>query len=117
MDTRERATPLTHPAAALNGERHALPLEALLGLVEEDIVKYVEMRGRAVTLRDVIQALPWSSKMIVLAVGALIRQHLVLAQQRALEIVLEPPWGRENLPVTGPLTNGGAAAWSPGLNR
>lgn len=60
-----------------------------LGLVEGDILTYLERHG-ATTLRHLIRSLTWRTPLIIMATGALIRGGLVRATQRELEVILEP---------------------------
>ena len=59
-----------------------------LGLVEGEVLTYVEEHGAA-TLHGLTRVLDWSAALITMAVGALIRQGLVRGSQRELEVVLE----------------------------
>ena len=63
-------------------------LMTLLGLVEGDILDYLEIHGPA-SLRRLIQRLEWPANIITMAVGSLIRHGLVHGEQRELEIMLE----------------------------
>ena len=60
----------------------------LLGLVEGDILEYLETQG-STTLYRLVQALEWPSRLVMMGVGALIREGLVIGRQRELEVVLE----------------------------
>ena len=60
-----------------------------LGLVEEEVLVYVEDYG-ATTLRGLIRGLGWPSRMVMMAVGALIRERLIRARQHELDVIFEP---------------------------
>jgi hypothetical protein len=81
------------------------PVITTLGLVEGDVLTYLERHGTT-TLRHLIRQLDWPARMVMMAVGGLIREHLVQATQRELEVLvaLAPEaraiadtsdWGRE----------------------
>ena len=63
-----------------------------LGLIEGDVLAYVEEHG-ATTVRRLIRELEWSAPMVMMAVGALVREGLVRATQHDLEVIVEllPP--------------------------
>lgn len=65
------------------------PLITTLGLVEGDVPAFLEDHG-ATTLRGLIRELEWPSRMVMMAVGALVRERLVRAAQRELKVILEP---------------------------
>lgn len=58
-----------------------------LGLVEGDILSYMERYG-ACTLRELTRSLDWPSRLVMMAVGALVRDHILRAMEHDLEIVL-----------------------------
>lgn len=60
-----------------------------LGLVEGEVLAFLEDH-RATTLRGLIRELEWPSRVVMMAVGALVRERLVRAAQRELEVILEP---------------------------
>ena len=60
-----------------------------LGLIEGEALTYVEEHG-ATTLRRLIQALEWPARLVMMAVGALIRNGLVRAIPHELEVIIEP---------------------------
>ena len=74
------------------GESEDTPLITTLGLVEGEVLTFLGDHG-ATTLRALIRELEWPARMIMMAVGALIREHLVRATQRELEVILEPLTG------------------------
>lgn len=78
-----------HEWKKLPGEIEDTPLITTLGLIEGEVLTFLEDHG-AMTLRGLIQELDWPSRMVMMAVGALIREHLVRATQRELEVILEP---------------------------
>ncbi len=65
------------------------PLITTLGLIEGEVLTFLEEHG-ATTLRALIRELEWPARMVMMAVGALVREHLVRATQRELEVILEP---------------------------
>ena len=58
-----------------------------LGLVEGDILTFLEEHG-ATTLRRLIRGLEWPARMVMMGVGALVRERLVQAMQLDVEVVL-----------------------------
>lgn len=69
----------------------AMPNSSLvttLGLIEGEILSYVEAHG-ATTLGRLMQDLSWPSQQIVMAIGALLRQGLVSGVTRDFELVLD----------------------------
>ena len=60
-----------------------------LGVVEGEILNDLEQYG-TLTLRRLIRMVEWPTMMVVMGVGALIREGLVRAVRRELEVVLEP---------------------------
>ncbi len=60
-----------------------------LGLVEGDLLTYLERHG-ATTLRRLIRESDWPAPMIMMGLGALIRQGLARALQHDLEVIVEP---------------------------
>jgi len=70
----------------------AVPEEASLmtplGLVEGEILTYLEEHG-ATTLGGLVRQLEWPAKMVMMAVGALVREGLARATQHELEILVE----------------------------
>ncbi len=73
-------------------ETEEASLITTLGLIEGEVLTFLEERG-ATTLRGLIRELQWPARMIMMAVGALIREHLVRTTQRELEVIIEPIWG------------------------
>lgn len=70
-----------------HGEKRSLMTP--IGIVEGDVLMYLEQHGRA-TLRMLNRELAWPSYLVVMGVGALIRSGLVRATQLGLEIILQP---------------------------
>lgn len=66
----------------------------LLGLVEGEVLTYLEERGTT-TLRGLIRALDWPAPFVTMGVGALIRHGLAKGVQHDLEVVLEPQVKRD----------------------
>jgi hypothetical protein len=60
-----------------------------LGVVEGEVLMYLEEHG-ATTLRQLTRELAWPASMVMMAVGALVRESLARAVQHELEIVIEP---------------------------
>ncbi len=65
------------------------PLMTTLGIVEGDILTYLERFGTT-TMRQLIRELEWPAPMVMMAVGALIREGLIRALRHELEVVVEP---------------------------
>lgn len=72
--------------AAAPGSR-GVPLVTALALVEGDILTYVD-EHRTTTLRQLSRALAWPSRLIMMGLGALIRDGLVRGLQRELDVVV-----------------------------
>lgn len=60
-----------------------------LGLIEGDILRYVETRALTV-IQDLIHDLEWPAHMILMAAGSLVRRGHVRAIQNEAVLVLEP---------------------------
>ncbi|MBI4342908.1 MAG: hypothetical protein HY599_06040 [Candidatus Omnitrophica bacterium] len=60
-----------------------------LGLVSGEILTELEAHG-ATPMRRLIRELEWPAPMVLMAVGALVREGLVRATQHDLEVILEP---------------------------
>ena len=69
-----------------------IPLVTTLGLIEGEVLTFLEDHG-ATTLRGLARELKGPARMVMMAVGALIREHLIRATQRELEVILEPLTG------------------------
>lgn len=67
----------------------AASLMTPVGVVEGDILTYLEQHD-AVTLDQLIQQLAWPSLVIVMAVGALIREGLIRASQFGKDFLVRP---------------------------
>lgn len=59
-----------------------------LGLVEGEILLHLEERG-GMSLRQLVHDLEWPSQLILMAVGALVREQLVSAYHGELDVVIE----------------------------
>ena len=59
-----------------------------LGVVGGEVLIYLEQYG-ATPLRRLTRELEWPSPMIMMAVGALIREGLARASQHELEVIVE----------------------------
>ena len=60
-----------------------------LGLIEGEVLTHVEGYG-ATALRRLIRELEWPATLVMMAVGALVREGLIRAVQHDLEIILQP---------------------------
>ncbi|MFH1857583.1 MAG: hypothetical protein ABH845_01580 [Candidatus Omnitrophota bacterium] len=69
-------------------EKPKTSLMTMVGLVEGDILTYLEENGPT-ALGQVVQDLEWPSRLVMMAAGSLIRRGLVRAAQDDLAIVLE----------------------------
>lgn len=58
-----------------------------IGVVAGDILSYLGEHGTT-PLRRLVRDLPWTSPMVMMAVGALIREGLIEADQHELEVVV-----------------------------
>lgn len=67
------------------------PLVTSLGLVEGEVLLYLEEHGPT-SLQELIRELEWSARLVVMGVGALIRQGLIRGIQKDVTVVvsLEP---------------------------
>ena len=70
-------------------QRGGTPLITTLAMVEGDVLNYLDRYGAA-TLRELTRVLEWSSRLITMAIGGLVRERLARAKQFDLEIVVEP---------------------------
>ena len=70
-------------------KRAGVPLITPLGLVAGDVLLYLERRG-ASTLRQLARGVKWPVRMVMMGVGALIREGLVLATQNEVDVIVEP---------------------------
>lgn len=64
-------------------------LMTMLGIVSGEILTRLEQQGQ-VTVRQLARDLPWPTSLVMMAVGSLIREGLIQANQLELEIVVEP---------------------------
>lgn len=60
-----------------------------LGVVEGDVLAYLDGHQGNSTLRRLYRELEWPAYMVMMAVGALIRSGLVRGIQRNLEVAVE----------------------------
>ena len=60
-----------------------------LALIEGEVLTYLERDGTT-TLRRLIRELEWPARMVMMGVGALVREGLVRATKRELEVLLTP---------------------------
>lgn len=79
-----------------------------LGIISGEVLTVLEQHGSC-TVRHLIRELLWSAPLVMMAVGALIREGLVRASQHDLEIVVElrREW---QIPVS-PGTQAAPEAW------
>lgn len=78
---------MTECGVQVHVEEPAHSLITPLGLVAGDVLSYLEEHG-VTPLRRMVRELPWTSPMVMMAVGALIREGLIEADQHELEVVL-----------------------------
>lgn len=64
------------------------PIPSLLGIVEGDLLEYLEAHGPTSVYR-LVQSQDWPAPLVLMAVGALARQGLVRGSERQLELVLD----------------------------
>lgn len=81
----------TAPMSAHGGRSLMTPL----GLASGDVLTEIDWAG-TMTLRQLIRKLDWPVHLVMMAVGSLVRQGLVRATQRELEVLVEPmpEWSR-----------------------
>ena len=60
-----------------------------LGVIEGEALTYLEQHG-ATPLRRLVRELEWPAPMVMMGVGALVREGLVRATPHDLEVVVEP---------------------------
>ena len=60
-----------------------------LGIIEGEVLLHLDVHG-ATPMRRLIRDLEWSSPLVTMALGALIREGLVRARQHELELIIEP---------------------------
>jgi len=65
------------------------PAMTLLGIVEGDVLTYVEDNG-SISLRKLVRQLNWPVPFVVMGVGSLIRRGLLRGIQRELDFIVEP---------------------------
>ena len=63
-------------------------LMTTIGIVEGEVLAYLDTHG-ATTLRHLTRELEWPTTMIMMAVGALVREGLARAVQHELEIIVD----------------------------
>ncbi len=73
----------------LPSEVEGVPLMTTLGIVEGEILIYLERYGAA-TLRELTRTLDWPARLVTMAVGGLVRERLARAEEFDLEVVVEP---------------------------
>ena len=66
-----------------------VPLMTTLGIVSGEILTDLEQHGPT-SMRRLIRELAWPAPVVMMAVGALIREGLIQAAQHELEVVIEP---------------------------
>lgn len=64
-------------------------LMTTLGIISGEALTLLERNG-AMSLRSLIRELPWAMPVITMAIGSLVREGLIKAEQHELEIILEP---------------------------
>ena len=91
----------------VRGEHEGRSLMTELGLIGGEALVYLETHG-ATTLRQLIRDLEWPAPMVMMAVGALVREGLARAIRNELEVVLElRPVGTAATPEIAPAVWGG----------
>lgn len=60
-----------------------------IGVVAGEVLLHLE-RHRSMTLRRLARELKWPVRLVMMGVGALIREGLIRGIQRDLEVILEP---------------------------
>ncbi len=73
----------------LRNAADGLPLITSLGIIEGEILIALERDG-ALTLRELTRALTWPARLIMMAVGGLVREHLIQVTQFERDLVIEP---------------------------
>ncbi len=64
------------------------PVITTVGIISGEILTDLEQHGSS-TLRRLIRELSWPMPLVVMAVGALVREGLIRASQHDLEMVIE----------------------------
>lgn len=64
------------------------PIITTLGVISGEILTDLEQHGSS-TVRRLIRELSWPMPLVVMAIGALVREGLISASQHDLEIVIE----------------------------
>lgn len=77
------------PAIVKGGARGSSSLMTTVGLVEGEILTYLEEHG-GTTLRDLVRKLGRSASMVTMGVGALIRERLAQGRQQDTNIFVDP---------------------------
>jgi hypothetical protein len=95
-------------APGLEVETTAASLMTPLAWVEGDVLTYLERHG-ATPLRRLVRELEWTSPLVMMAVGALVREGLVQGIRHELEVVLQP--NRSWTPGSGLLEDAVPEAW------
>lgn len=94
------------PAEAVHG--HDASLMSVIGVVSGEILLHLESHG-ATPIRQLVRALEWPSPVTTMAVGALIRQGHVRAEQHDLEIIINPRERVAEAPAPGRKGRSGSA--------
>ena len=64
------------------------PIITNLGIISGEILTDLEQHGSS-TMRRLIRELSWPMPLVVMAIGALVREGLIRASQHDLEVVIE----------------------------
>lgn len=70
-------------------EASTVSLKAPLGIIEEEALAQLASFGPT-SLRTLIRQMRWPSRYVTMAVGALVHEGLVRAQERELDIIVGP---------------------------
>ena len=76
-------------------EQMSASLMTPLGVIEGEVLIYLEEHG-ATPMRRLTRELDWPASLVIMAVGALVRERLVRATQHELEVrvEIEQTWAR-----------------------
>ena len=94
-------------------DRSRTALITTLGLACGEILTHLEQHGTT-AVRRLVRELSWPAPVVLMAVGALIREGLIRATQHDLEVILEP---ERTWTIPLPSTRGRAAALAGGPDR
>jgi len=84
------------------------PLMTTLGIVSGEILTDLEQHGPT-TVRRLIRELDWPAPVVMMAIGALVREGLIQAAQHELEVLVAPR--REWTPMEAVVTEKSPEVW------